>query len=213
MGREPYLTKKIAKKRRNETLIQYVEFDAMFPQQPDPKLWEDDGRKFLVTVRQCKICNHPKRGLIEDLIVLSRTHPKLSDYKVVEWATFHKLGLGQTNVRGHRVKHMDIGGTPQVDVAKREAVVLQLHAMSDIDKLDVVVNKAFEKVITGEKPASVADGLRAIQLKTQIPREKIVQEFLHEQVVALKKKRALESAEEVEGEVVGHPDLPQEISP
>ena len=47
---------------------------------PNPGKWEPDGRSFEHQVDACKICSHPKRGLIEDLITAGTTGKNIAKW-------------------------------------------------------------------------------------------------------------------------------------
>lgn len=165
---------------------------------PDPTEWEPDGRTFEKTEINCKICAHPMRSLIEDLLTAGE-----SGLNIVRWANHYKLfdkGLNEMNVSVHKNKHIssDLLPVSPSDISEQKALD-QLLGMVDEDKLDLVAARGLISVVKGQRKPSVRESLMAIKIKSQLPKDIAMAELWGE---TLKKMRAREAENLVEGQVI-----------
>lgn len=172
------------------------------PKHPDPKQWQDDHREFNHVEPLCKICSHPKRGLIEDLLLAVPANA------VVAWANYHSLfapkKLNETNTSKHRRNHM-IGDELELagDVSIDDKVAMkELLAMVDEDKLDLVAARGLIRVLKGSRKPSVRESLMALKIKQALPREQAEAERARLFVERLKRKKAEQEAATIEGEIL-----------
>ncbi|MDO8885735.1 hypothetical protein [Candidatus Oleimmundimicrobium sp.] len=180
--------------------LSYSSFKKTFPEQPDPKSWVDNGRDFSYTGPKCKLCASYYRGLIEDLITITGFEPLFIDADIVRWANHHNLfsakPLSPANLWRHKHKHMNknFPDLKNMEIDNQRAK-LALRDMSVIGKLDMIADKAFEKVYAGTKTPTVTEGLRAIQIRGAIPTVMLEQEILQVQLETMRSKT-------IEGEVI-----------
>ena len=171
---------------------------------PNPGKWETDGRSFEHTADACKICSHPKRGLIEDLITAGTTGKNIA-----KWANHYQLfsrPLNEMNVSYHKRHHLAFDLLPVISDADDKEAVAALLKMQDPDRLDLVITKGLVRVLKGSKRPDIKDALAAIKIKHIIPREDVQVERAKLLVERFKKRQAereaAEKAKIIEGEVV-----------
>ena len=142
-----------------------------------------------MTTPCCKICDSPLKTEIE------KKDTAWNADKTIKWAKENGVGINRAMLARHRASHVEKVNT-RPEQAKSDSDILSpgpektsrpgpvRHSVDDLEFLDAVRDRAYEKLLAGEFELKLDSAFKAIEIKYKISdesgNEKLLMEILSE---------------------------------